>query len=655
LSRKILFVCAVALLCVAALPGWAADLAVPGSYPSIQQAYVNASSGDRIVVSGTHTADAGLSVTIGISNITITSGATQADIRGMRLLINAQNTTLENLIIDGRSATGELSPVVVDIVTVLPNADNTLINNCRIVNPATRENSGSDAVNDLTQHEDPGSCIDIRTSGSLTIRNCDFVCMNYPSVHNIVGLHFNSAVSAVGPILIEDCDFQVERRGIDFGCAWSNITIQRCSFGGFSGASGSAAGVFLYTDDFQPDDVVSNLVIADCTFLGNTVDTQGWRGIYHVGGIAENVAIRNCTFPASLGGDGIYWRARGRDMTIENNVWNGNYGISMRFSVRVSTTSNLSGLMKKDPRLSWHNLQLINNDLSNLRNESIGIGENMLTGVVIENNSVIDQPNNGAIKCLDTPISVIIRNNHLEQIGDADNLAGIIVAGNDSVVSNNFMLDCYNGIIVAQSRGTYGTALADPHYDRRCHSTIFARNVIVNSVAVGIIDNSTVEDEGQLANGDFMIGRSAMLRYINNTIVNSGSYNMAIHGEHLSAYNNLFMGGFGAINDNGKAASPITTFDMLGFNLMYSITGAYTGPALNAAAPTTDVNSLLPPVVGGPNPTNYAGVALRPDSVALSAGTSNGIDPDYVTDIGAVQTGANVDTAVSSRCWELYR
>ena len=115
-----------------------------------------------------------------------------------------------------------------------------------------------------------------------------------------------------------------------------------------------------------------------------------------------------------------------------------------------------------------------------------------------------------------------------------------------------------------------------------------------------------------------------------------------VRGDTLSVYNNLFMGGAGSVLNNGAV------MDKFGFNLTYN------SPYEGFLTPATDIVSPLPPIVSL-FPTTVAAVALRPDSRALDAGTSNGIDPDYITDIGAVEMGYLVDTAVPPRTWELYR
>ncbi|MBE7560754.1 hypothetical protein HS125_18145 [bacterium] len=444
--------CLAAVLAWASL-GWGADRLVPSQYATIQAAVNAAVAGDRIVISGTHVENG--QITIGGNDLTITSGTPRADIRESAWLVQGQNITFDGIDINGDSVAGAQSTTVRDLVTLFPSAGDITFEGCKIVNPARGVNTGEDAFTNLDTHSNPGCAIDVRLSGPLTIRNCNFVNRDPGNGHNIGGLHFNQAIGTPdGPVLIENCAFGVERRAIDFQSGWNNVTIRNCTFRGEVGAFNAACGIFIHTDDVSPVGISNNFLIENCQFLGNGVNTQAWVGMHMFAGEIHNVIIRGCQFPIGVGGDDIYWRMRGDDLSIEDCTFDGSTGITLRMTVRVDA-GNVSGIFAGDPRLVWRNCVIRNNTFTNLVGQCISCGEGFVSGYLMFNNYFADMPATYAFGALDLPFSGFIRDNEMVRCGASGILGGISTVMNDSVIADNFILDCRTGITLRSSRGLY--------------------------------------------------------------------------------------------------------------------------------------------------------------------------------------------------------
>ena len=641
------------MACLAAVllapAGWAADRLVPTGYSTIQAAVNAAVAGDRIVISGTHVENG--VITIALNDLTITSGAPRADIRESRWSVLAQNITFQSIDINGNSVAGAQSTTAVDLVTLFPNSGNITFEDCKIVNPAAGTNTGEDAFTNEVTHSNPGCAIDVRTPGALTIRNCNFVNQHFLGGQNIGGLHFNQASNAVGPVLVENCAFSVQRRCIDFQSGWSNVTVRNCTFHGEAGAFNAACGVFINTDDVLPVGVSNNFLIENCQFLGNGVNTQAWAGMHVYAGEIHGMTVRGCSFPVGVGGDDIYWRMRGDNLLIEDCNFDGITGITLRMTVRVDT-GNLSGIGDGDPALTFRDCVIRNNTFTNIVGQTISCGEGFISGYLMFGNYFADMPASYAFGALDLPFSGFIRDNEMVRCGASGILGGISTVYNDGVISDNFILDCRVGIALRTSRGLY--AGVNPQLDRNTRNVTLARNVIIGSASDGFYDASVDGGETSAGSGIFWNGRPNNIRYFNNTVVNAGNDCMAVRGDSLQVYNNILYGGIASVRDLAPASHK-SAFTALGFNLSYN--NSYFGFTFPGGAPrpSTDVRITAPTIFITPFPTTRAQVTPLPGSAPIDAGSADGVNPDFRTDIGAIETGAVIDTAVSNSAWELYR
>ncbi len=643
--KRSIFNMGVAVCLIAtASPGWAVDRAVPGTFATIAAALAAAQSGDRIVITGQIAEDAALLVNV--DNLTLTSGATRADIRQARFTVNSQNVTFQGVDINGNSPGGVRSTNAVDLVTLGNLSNNITFIDCKIVNPALGTGDGGSADTDETQHSNPGTCVEVRTPGPLTIQNCNFVCDDYTEgtgSQNIVNLHFRGAIGAVGPVLIEDSTFACERRCLDFQAGWSNITVRRCQFRNYGTGSGASAGIYLFPDDVAAEEPITNLTIQDCNFLGNQI---GARGIYAPSVRTANVSIRNCNFTSANMATAIRWIGRGEGPVIDNCV------IQIGTRQGIGATGGFSGNVfypKMDPQGFIHGFTVSNCVISGNDNAGIVFEWNVVDGIVIENNTLSGTGREG-IGFFERPCSVLVRGNDITACGQSGPFVGsanggIVLAVNDSIVTDNFIINCPAGIIPRVSRAGAGDPSV-PQTERHPRNLTISRNIVILSGGSGITDDSLVPASSSDAQGTYR-GRSMKIRYFNNTVVNSQGFNMVVNGDANEVYNNILVGGGGGLTDAGGSGN--ATFLKFGFNLRFN-SGYQNIPNV----PTTDIvaNAQL---TGGAFPSSRAGAVPLPSSPALRAGTTNGVDPDYVTDIGAIQVGAVTDTSVGATAWDLYR
>ena len=650
--RKTILMISLGLLLVA--PGWAVDRNVPSQYATIVDALGAAGSGDRVVINGQHTEAA--EIWVSNSGVTITSGAARADIREARFLVLGSNITFLDVDINGKSVGGVRNPATVDLVVVSAGTNNITFDGCRIVNPASSEfnvsSGGNTASNDEDAQHSPATCIEIRTEGAVTIRNCDFRNDDDKAQSGIVNevcVHFGDLLGGgPGPYLVENSTFRYHSKAFSISHGFDNITIRNntCDLSDDGPDDGSSCALYMNTDFRDPTGVVQNLV-----FEGNTVegapddgDGAGSRGIFLASGKVDNVVVRNNTFLPELTNNAFRSYARGANIVFENNtvdVRTGNgVGGAIHLSARTSYTT-INALPAKHPELAIRNIVIRDNLVTGNNGQGLRCDENLYGSQVIEDNVFLDVVD-VAVDIREMPFSALIRGNEFERCATGAGVgnAAVNLAAQETAVTGNYFKDCLNGITIRSSGGAYG-AVVNPFLDRAPRNLVLSRNIILRMSARGMADDST--DSGTDGQGTWT-GRSRGIWYVNNTIANSGGTNLVVHGDDIRIYNNLFIGA-----PNGSIQNSGATITVLGFNLLYNT--AYN----NVPLAPTDIVSLLPPVLGGALPSSRAAVDLRPNSLALDAGSSDGLSPDYITDIGAVEMGANIDTAVAPANWEVYR
>jgi len=100
------------------------------------------------------------------------------------------------------------------------------------MNPAPGDEIGSSGSENAMLN--PGSCVDFRSTGPFTVRDCTFLNDNDTlSALNEVCLHFDhipSGGESTGPVLVENCSFRSTNGNIRFTHRAQNITIRGCNF-----------------------------------------------------------------------------------------------------------------------------------------------------------------------------------------------------------------------------------------------------------------------------------------------------------------------------------------------------------------------------------------------------------------------------------------
>ena len=642
----------VAMLFASVLPGWSADREVPGSYPTIQAAVSAAQDGDRIVITGQHE-ELGEIFCL-VSGLTFTSGATRGEVRGAHFLIAGSGVTFRDLDINGKNLAGQRVGDATDLVIIQPSVGSVLIEGCNFKNPTPGDEVGNTASENGQMN--PGCCVDLRTPGPVTVRNSTFINdEETPSALNEVGLHFDYAPpggEGVGPVLVESCSFKCTSSNIRFTYRGHDITVRNCNFSAPDIPNDrdafAAAGLYFNVLVTDPDGLTRDVLVEGCTFDGPADTGQIFQGIYCTEALMDNVVFRNNHFTNGMTFRTITYWSRGTNLSIEDNLFEGR-PTDVQMLLRVQSTVGINILSKGDPRLTWKNCRLSNNTFlcGGVTARAIQIMENYLEGVVVEGNTAMDTPSD-AFAFVNPPHALIARNNHFERCGGPDT-GGLRVAGKYSAVVGNFFLDCQNGVVIAQSLGDYGST-ANPQLDRRSEGILVSRNIALRSLVNGIVDRSV--DSGTVGALTWQ-GRSAGIRYINNTVVNSAGHNMALRGDALEVYNNLLIGGAGGVADYQGPGN--ATFTKLGFNLIYQSPYRNISFLGGATAATTDVVGVFPQLAGGFSYSSAADVVPQPGSPAVDAGSADGITPDYITDIGAVETDAVTDTSVPATGWELFR
>ncbi|MBE7560596.1 right-handed parallel beta-helix repeat-containing protein [bacterium] len=635
--------------------GWCADRNVPGDYATIQAAVNAAQAGDRIVISGQRVEPG--QITVSVDNLTFTSGATRGEVRAAHFWIIGSGVTFRDLDINGKNLTGGRPTDASDIVAFGPLAGAAVIEGCSISNPTPSDNIGN--TGDLYGQTNPGTCVDFRNAGPITVRNCYFINDEEPiAPYNEVGLHFDYAPVAgqgAAGILVENCRFKSTNSNIRFSYRAQDIVIRGCDFThpdiDNARDSFSAVAVSFNMSVSDLEGVIRDVLIENCVFNGPNDPGQIAGGIYASEQEMHNVVFRNNRVtPSMVRRSFTYW-PRGSGLVIENNLFEARPTAANETAIWLRVQSTIAGsnlIPKGDPRLTMRDCMVLNNTFlcDSVASDGPRIDENYVEGVLVEGNAVLDAVGTG-IRLINPPHAAIVRGNQVERSGGS----GIWLAGKNTTVAGNVLVDCQNGIVVRESAGAYGSDTTGPQLDRASSGILLSRNIVLGSIANGMIDTSV--DSGALGGGGLTwTGRSTAIRYVNNTVINSGSYNLSLRGDGLEVYNNLLVGGQGGVADYQGPGN--ANFARLGFNLIYQSPYRMISFPGGAGMAATDV-SAFPLLAGGASPFNAAGVVPLPSSPAIDAGSANGVDPDYLTDIGAVEVGAVTDTSVPLAGWDRYR
>jgi hypothetical protein len=635
-----------------------AQVTVPGTAATLQQAFSTVSPGQTITVLQDIEED--IQINTGLSGVTLQGATPGVRVRRTRFIISGSNFTIRDIILDGKNLAGERSESVShrSIVTVSPIASNFLMENCGVVNPASGEGNGIVYVLPNTFPDilnNPGACVNVQTSNNITIRNCSMVNDPDTGVDNEVCIFFANATAGSGPVLIENCTFMANSRLIQINVPHANMNIRNNLFMDTDATSDyEGGGVFLMTDYNPLGDAngpegipMRNLVIEGNTFGDPTSGRAFSNSGVAIDGPIDGVYVRNNLFTASMTDEAIYSKAYGQDLVFSGNtVYSqcaGHFG-AFRAAARSSqleigdTRLQLKGCVIRD------NIFQDNIDSANSGDgRAVGFGE-LCSDVVFEDNEVIRAGRYGYWNSI-KPHTAVIRRNLFSDCGhqagpggDVDIQGAILLQADECSIVNNDIIDCYNGVTFDEATDVTQQVATD---NRGTYNDVIAFNYILGAANNGIGEFSGISVHSSTTD------RAAGLRFFNNTIAFPGAAAIFLRSPSVYAYNNIFHAGARAINIEEDSSNHNVTFVARGFNLNFN--NIYGG----ISAMPTDITAN-PDFVGGLVPTTVSGMALNPGSSAINAGSTNGVVPDYVTEIGAWQQG-QVDTEVPSYKWSLYR
>ncbi len=613
-----------------------AQVTVPsGGTPDMNAALSQVAAGGTITVA-TDLEENG-SYLVG-SPVTIQGQYPGIRLRNMQFIVTSSRVVFRNLVLDGKNSLGQRNPARKYLIRVTGTAADFTIENCRVVHPASGEGDG--LANNAASLNGPGCGLQLEMGGDVTVRNCDFNDDVDEGIDNEVNIFFTSVNPQSGPVLIEGCTFGAHSRCIQINSPHANITIRDNRFL-WSGTAGEFAdeevtGVMLCTDFNLLNDPngpygtpLKNLLVEGNIFGGTGGQIMNNSGVT-LWGPVDGVAIRNNTFNGNVRYEAIGVWAYGRDVVVQDNV--------------VATGSHSSGchlfgsrskqLVYGDPVFQLENVVVSGEVFSPINGSGMTLAE-MVHGARVENCVFNNCAYYGCWNYVSSN-DFVVRGNRFVGCGIADNAnvdGAVLVQSPGCVIADNEMIGCRNGVSFDPQQYTafapYNTLILRPDH------AIVSGNYILGPTRYGIEDtNGSSVDPGGQATG---------IRIYNNTITTPGVGGMALRSRAMDVYNNILHGGPVAITTTTFAP----TFSHRGFNLNY-------GNSYQGLAPTATDITANPGFVGGLAPAAAADAALLPSSPARNAGASNGVDPDFATEIGAWQETA-IDASVPTAAWELYR
>ena len=302
-------------------PALAAEIHVPGDYPTIQQALDAASSGDVILVApGTYTGP--------LNN--------NLDFRGKAIELRSTGgpelTVIQGLL-GGRGLrfhSGETAAAIVDGFTItqgLPNLfennSSPTIRNCifsfHLLNAIRCDNS-SPVISHCTFVDNPyggsstGAGIRCINNSFLRVDSCFFARNDAHA-----GDYGGGIYAERSSLLVTECVFRDNggEGGGGISSLFSELTISDSDFQGNSSDNNGGGGIYC---------VASVARIADCRFYDNREGDEG-AGLAT---LSSRVTVTNCSFAANGSGSQIHAGGLNGFMTLENTIiaWGGGPAVS---------------------------------------------------------------------------------------------------------------------------------------------------------------------------------------------------------------------------------------------------------------------------------------------------------------------------------------
>jgi Periplasmic copper-binding protein (NosD) len=595
-----------------------------GDYTSITAALSSISPGATIQIDAAanpYPAEGLLSS--GLSNITVTSINGTALLPRTGLFISGSGWTIDNIILDGEN---EQTP----LIGLAFSADNVVIRGCTLINPATGvdDNSSSNDLTTETEALGSSAAILIHSCQNVLIENNDMRSTNSNDAArtemsvNQTCIFCSNQTGPATNLTIRNNQFVSESRNISIWKGWSNVTIEGNTFERADyGIGGAGSNILVSTERFKAADttISSNYIIRDNTF------TYANDSAIHMTQVRlDGMLIENNRFGHM---DGFYCVG----------IYGAGSGVSILNNETTTCDSASFYLANGDAALgifadeAISNVIIKDNHIASTA-RALHIQSDVNQGIQFEGNTIDLISNNTGAQLDSGSASALIRDNEFLRGGTS---SVISLQASESVVSGN--------VLMGGRRGVAFIGIAVPPDTVVNNNNIVTRNLVVDpgltgssGEIFGIGDWATIANFAPPQNN----------RIIGNTIVVSAGDGVAIHGNGYQVYNNII----GFNTDFGITVGPTGSVSLADFNLYNGNSGG------NYNNITPGANDIL----ANPMFVLFFGVStgadfhLQPGSPARNAGTSNTVDPDYVTDLGFYQD-SEVDTAVRQCSWELYR
>ncbi len=565
----------------------------------------------QINAAGNPYPDEGL-LTVGQS-VTLTSINGIAVIQRTRFNVLANNVTFQNLSLDGENASKQ-------IISFL-GVSNATVRGCTVVNPASGTvDSPADTTDDLAdvaEAMDCGVCVSVAGGDNVLIENNDM----RSTANSAIASQANVQVIVPGAgthngLTIRGNQFGAETRNLSIWSGWSNVTIENNSFVRATLGTVARTGSNILISTLNSDGAA---VCRNWTIRNNTFTFADDSNISFEQCTVDNIDIEGNTFTQAQDNQAVILQAVGSGVVVRNNT----------FGTSGSTAVSLNNALNQPAANALATVTVSDNHMANPA-AGVSVGENVSQGIVVRDNVIDAVGANVGMSLTGGSASALLQRNRVSQGGSSSciNLDGL----GATVVDCEFI------------GGRRGVALFSQNtFTSVGGNNIVARNLVVEPglsgtsgriVGIGDWDNVT----GWVA--------QANNRIIGNTVVLCAADGIYVAGPGYKVYNNIsaFCVNSG-INVKAGVTLALSDYNLYFQNQVANYVGTTAGPHDIAANPQF---------------VTFFGVSagadfhLKPISPARDAGTSNGVDPDYITDLGALQDVA-VDTAVPGAAWELYR
>jgi parallel beta helix pectate lyase-like protein len=585
-----------------------------GTHTSLAAAFSTVSPGDTIQLdAAANPFPSEGSLSTGISNLTITSINGQALLPQTNLILSGDNVTIDNIHLDGENITKVLIRATVLV-------DGLVIRNCKLVNPAsgTTNSSLADDLIDMSEALDSGAAIRLDSCQNILIENNDMQSADNSAIQNQVCIFCTEQSGTPSNLTIRNNMFKSEFRNISIWQGWSNVLVEGNTFVRTSQGQAQAGAAFLVSTEYSVAGAVSsNHIIRD-----NTFTYSDDASIAYVQTIIDNVLIENNNFIRAVGFGILRIESGGQGLVVRNNT----------IDTVASAAVMLANAVSLPAADAIRNVIIADNQFINPARAAdllVDINQN----IVFENNVFETFTSNVGIRPTHWNSAAIIRNNQFLQGGSSSIMS---IEGSGSVIVDNELQHAVRGIsFIAEVPGTSLGGVAG--------GNIAMRNLLIDCGGSGT--------GSYFAIGDYHYSATVFLPPVGNTIVGNtivltAGNGIDFEGTNYTIYNNLVAYNNG-IGINMKAGGSVALSD---FNLLHGNGGGNYG---GLSQGTNDVLSdpMFAFFIGVPTGADFH---LQQASPARNAGSPNGTDPDYVTELGYYQD-FETNTSVSASCWEMYK